>query len=40
MEVKKLVFGDELFVEQFANEPLVKFKRDVAKNIGIMDVLD
>lgn len=40
MEVRKLVFGDELFVEQFTNEPFVKFKRDVAKNIGIKDVLD
>jgi len=40
IEVKKLVFGEELFVKQFNNEPLVKFKRDVAKNIGIKDVLD
>lgn len=40
MEVKKLVFGDELFLEQFTNDPFVKFKRDIAKNIGINDVLD
>jgi len=40
MEVKKLVFGDELFLENFTNDPFVKFKRDIAKNIGINDVLD
>jgi len=40
MEVKKLVFGSELFIEQSTNDPFVKFKRDVAKNIGIKDVLD
>lgn len=40
LEVKKLVFGEELFVEQFTNDPFVKFKRDVARNIGIKDVLD
>jgi hypothetical protein len=39
-EIKQLVFGKELFSSLSSNESLVKFKRDIAKNIGINDTLD
>lgn len=36
-EVKRLVFGAELFDKQYDNSSLIKYKRDVAKNIKILD---
>ncbi|MBN9482516.1 MAG: hypothetical protein BGO70_18215 [Bacteroidetes bacterium 43-93] len=34
-EVKKDIFGDELFNRDYDNSSLVKLKRDIAQNIGI-----
>lgn len=38
-EIRKLVFGNELFDLQLTDEPFTKFKRDIARNIGIKGVL-
>jgi DNA uptake protein ComE-like DNA-binding protein len=38
-ELKRLVFGEELFDKDLSNEPLVKFKRDIAENINIEGVI-
>ncbi|MDN3582112.1 hypothetical protein [Mucilaginibacter flavus] len=35
-EVKKQVFGRELFESEFDHHPLVKYKRDIARNIKII----
>jgi hypothetical protein len=38
-EIKKDIYGRELFDIEETNKPLVKYKRDIAKNLGIKDVL-
>lgn len=38
-KLKRIIFGDELFDPDKTNKPLVKFKRDIAKNIGIPGVI-
>jgi hypothetical protein len=38
-EVKEMLFGRELFDEEFSQKPLVKFKRDIAKDILIDGVI-
>jgi hypothetical protein len=38
-EIRKIVFGKELFDDTLSNQPFIKFKRDVAKNIGIEGVI-
>lgn len=38
-EVKKILFGAELFEEEFNQKPLVKFKRDIARDIFIEGVI-
>lgn len=38
-EIKKDIFGVELFDENHSNKPLIKFKRDIAKSIGIKNIL-
>jgi hypothetical protein len=38
-ELRSNMFGEELFDKSFNNKPLVKFKRDIAKDIKIKGVL-
>ncbi|HCY80609.1 MAG TPA: hypothetical protein DHV22_02880 [Xanthomarina gelatinilytica] len=38
-EINKRIFGKELFNESFSNQPMIKLKRDVAKNIKIKGVI-
>ncbi len=40
VEIKKDIFGKELFDEKYINAPLSKYKRDIAKNIEIEGILD
>jgi hypothetical protein len=35
-ELSKLIFGEELFNDSMKNNPLVKFKKDIAKKIKII----
>lgn len=39
LELRKRIFGQELFDNSIKNEPLIKFKRDIAIDIGIKDVV-
>lgn len=39
-EIKKLLFGPELFEEEFSQKALVKFKRDIARELSIDGVID
>jgi hypothetical protein len=36
-DVKRLIFGADLFEKQFDNSTLIKYKRDIAKNIKLLD---
>jgi hypothetical protein len=38
-ELRSNIFGEELFDSSFDNKPLVKFKRDIAKDINIKGVI-
>ncbi len=38
-EIKKMIFGKELFDTDIQDQPLLKFKRDIAKNIKIKEVV-
>lgn len=38
-KVREMIFGDDLFNPEKSNKPLVKLKRDIAKNIEIQGVL-
>jgi hypothetical protein len=38
-ELRSHIFGEELFDSSFDNKPLVKFKRDIAKDINIKGVI-
>lgn len=38
-ELRSNIFGEELFDSNFDNKPLVKFKRDIAKDINIKGVI-
>jgi len=39
IEIKKTIFGEELFNDELSCEPLVKLKRDIAEQISIKGVL-
>lgn len=38
-EIRKMLFGEDLFDSNFDGKPLVKFRRDLAKNIKLKDVI-
>lgn len=37
--IRNSIFGEALFKEELTDEPLTKFRRDIAKNLNIKDVL-
>lgn len=38
-EIKRMIFGEELFNDTMSNEPMIKLKRDIAKKLKIKGVL-
>jgi hypothetical protein len=40
MELRKRIFGKDLFVESIKEQAMIKFKRDAAKSIGIKGVIE
>lgn len=37
-EIRKMIFGKDLYEEEFDGQAFVKFRRDIAKNINLKDV--
>lgn len=36
IEAKKIIFGTEIFDNSLSDQPLIKFKKDIAKDLGIL----